>query len=135
MQLVTKSSQASLPARLLTLLVCGLVGAPAVVTAQSSGTFTRTSDMTASRSLHSATLLSNGQVLVAGGASSSSLSETAILASAEVYDPSAGAFRAVGAMTTARRVHTATLLPDGRVLIVGGYLERERSRVLSSSIR
>ena len=125
MQLVTKSSQASLPARLLLLLVCGLVGPAAVATAQSSGTFSRTGDMTASRSRHSATLLPNGQVLIAGGASSSSLSETTTLASAEVYDPSSGAFRAVGAMTTARRVHTATLLPDGRVLIVGGYRERD----------
>src|SRR4029453_7382162 len=39
----------------------------------------------------------------------------------ETFDPGAGTFGAIVAMTTARRMHTATLLPDGRVLIVGGY--------------
>jgi hypothetical protein len=57
--------------------------------------------------------LQNGQVLVAGG-------ETA---SAELYNPSTGAFAATGSMTVSRSGHTATLLPDGRVLIAGGVLD------------
>ena len=96
-----------------------------LLTAQSPGTFGQTSSMTSARSGHTATLLSNGQVLIAGGALhlQQQFGAGGVLASAEVYDPGAGTFRAVGAMTTARRLHTATLLPDDRVLIVGGYGE------------
>src|SRR5262249_52195646 len=44
-----------------------------------------------------------------------------ILTSTEIYDPNTGTFRVAASMTVARRMHTATLLPDDRVLIVGGY--------------
>jgi hypothetical protein len=119
MQRVTQSCAAFPPPRLLVLLVYGTLGSAAIATAQSPGTFVQTSNLTTARSQHSATLLPNGHVLIAGGAAGGAL------ASAEVYEPGAGSFRAVGAMTTARRMHTATLLPDDRVLIVGGYDERD----------
>ena len=106
-----------------------VVGSATIATAQSSGTFTRTGNMTTARSFHSATLLPNGQVLIAGGDSISAGSGT--LASAELYDPDTGKFRAAGTMTTPRRLHTATLLPDDKVLIVGGY--REGGRALASA--
>ena len=64
-----------------------------------------------------ATLLMTLRVLLAGGYGS----EGEGLASAEIYDPSTGAFSATGSMTSPRRMHSATLLPDGRVLIVDGY--------------
>jgi len=76
-----------------------------------TGTFSATGSMTAPREGHTATLLPNGKVLIAGGAS---------LATAELYDPSTGTFAATGDMTVARAFHTATLLTDGRVLISGG---------------
>jgi hypothetical protein len=66
-----------------------------------------------------ATLLQNGKVLIAGGASFEG-SELDANDSAELYDPTTGKFTRTGSMTTSRVFQTATLLSDGRVLIVGG---------------
>ncbi|MGD0061759.1 MAG: kelch repeat-containing protein, partial [Verrucomicrobiia bacterium] len=55
-------------------------------------------------------------VLVAGGADSYLDS----LSSAELYDPAAGTWSATGALATGRVLHTATLLPNGKVLVAGG---------------
>jgi len=65
---------------------------------------------------HTATLLPNGLVLIAGGWKD----DTQKNASAELYDPRARKFTATGSMSVARNGHTATLLPSGRVLMVGG---------------
>ena len=94
-----------------------------IATAQSAGTFTRTGDMRTARSFHTATLLPNGKVLIAGGGQSTTPSGSVSLASTELYDPRAGTFGPGTDMTTRRRGHTATLLADGRVLIAGGYGE------------
>ena len=51
----------------LTLLFLGIAGHPSIVMAQSAGTFTATGTMTTARSGHTATLLLNGKVLIAGG--------------------------------------------------------------------
>jgi hypothetical protein len=92
------------------------IGASAsLALAQSPGTFTPTGDMTTARAGHSATLLQNGKVLIAGGLSGG-FSNSA-LDSAELYDPATGAFTPTGPMTTARVSPSATLLADGRVLV------------------
>ncbi len=71
--------------------------------------------MITARAVHTSTLLKNGQVLVCGGFSGSTLS------SAEIYDPTSKVFKNIGQMSVARAGHSATLLPDGKVLIAGGY--------------
>jgi uncharacterized protein (TIGR03437 family) len=61
------------------------------------------------------TLLNNGKVLIVGGDNA--------LSSAELYDPAAGTFTAMGALIVGRSAHTATLLNDGKVLIAGGLTD------------
>jgi hypothetical protein len=89
--------------------------------------FRPTGSMHQARIAHSATLLADGRVLVAGGRGSE------VNASAEVYDPKTGAFRETGRMITARYKHTSGLLPDGRVLLAGGSDERDWHGTLSSA--
>ena len=81
-----------------------------------SGTWTATGSLLTARSGHTATLLTNGEVLVAGGGFLDGA-----LASAELYDPASGAWSATGSLLTARIDHTATLLPNGKVLVTGGF--------------
>jgi Galactose oxidase, central domain len=75
-----------------------------------TGTFTATGSMVVAHDEPTATLLQNGQVLIAGGGT----------ASAELYNPATGTFTATGNMVLSRSGHTATLLPNGEVLIAGG---------------
>src|SRR5207248_2710891 len=84
-----------------------------------TGTWTATASMSTDRSGHTLTLLANGQALVAGG-SSGGWGVCNDLTSSELYDSSAGTWFLTGNMTVARFFHTATMLPDGQVLVAGG---------------
>lgn len=84
------------------------------------GDFETTGRLSTRRDAHSATLLPNGKVLVAGGEEVNEAGFSVLLSSAELYDPARGVFERTGAMVTGRELHTATLLRDGKVLVVGG---------------
>ena len=104
----------------------------------STGSFSPAGELIEARAGHTATLLSDGRVLVVGGyigsgytSSSDDAGRPVVvdapadliddhLASAEVWDASSLSFEATGGMSQARTRHTATLLPDGRVAVVGG---------------
>ncbi|MGB8011819.1 MAG: kelch repeat-containing protein [Terriglobales bacterium] len=84
-----------------------------------TGTFSSTGSLGTARYGHSATLLTDGKVLVAGGVTSSDGYTFVTIASAELYDPVAGTFSATGSLNTARSA-PATLLENGQVLVAGG---------------
>ena len=79
------------------------------------GSWSASGDMLEARRLHSATLLNDGRVLVAGG-----IGGNGQLTSAELYDPSSATWTVTGGMRAAREFHTATLLTNGLVLAAGG---------------
>jgi N-acetylneuraminic acid mutarotase len=83
-------------------------------------TWATTGSLNTGRFAHTATLLLNGKVLVAGGFTSSNIFNYTNLSSAEVYDPVAQTWTLTGSLNVGRGYHTATLLPDGKVLVAGG---------------
>jgi N-acetylneuraminic acid mutarotase len=83
-----------------------------------TGTWSVTGTLNAARGGHTATLLPNGDVLLAGACNDGIYCGNN--SSAELYNPTTGTWSITGALNTTRFFHTATLLPDGQVLIAGG---------------
>ena len=103
----------------LMLIICLLGGAVNDRTAkahpaQLMGAWTTRSGLTVARSAHSATLLNDGRVLIAGGQDSANRE----LKSTEIYDPATGHSTTAGDLNEARSNHRAVLLKDGRVLVI-----------------
>jgi len=118
-----------------TLLANGKVlvtsGSSAELYDPASRTWTLTGSPNQARYGYTATLLATGKVLVAGGAGGAvGLND---FDSAELYDPASGTWTLTGSMNNARRSHTATLLPDGKVLVAGGFFDIPNSILLSGS--
>jgi hypothetical protein len=87
-----------------------------------TGRWTSTGSMSEARCYHSATLLSTGNVLVAGGSSTSGINGIPgpTVTSAELYNPSTGEWQTTGSPNLARENAAATLLANGEVLLAGG---------------
>ena len=81
----------------------------------STNQFATTGSLNLFREAHTATLLADGKVLIAGGFYAGGETNTA-----ELYDPASGTFAATGSMADARFRHHALALQTGQVLIVGG---------------
>lgn len=89
-----------------------------------SPTWTLTGNLNAGRGGHTATLLTNGKVLVAGGGGfpcTGNFCYATVNGSAELYDPATGTWTMTGSLNRRRTQHSATLLQNGKVLVLGGY--------------
>jgi Galactose oxidase, central domain len=98
------------------------ISATALITVTTtSGLFSPVGDLQHARVYHTATLLPNGKVLVTGGGVNTNPLFFSRLASTEIFDPTTGLFTATSNMDSPRFAHTATLLPNGKVLVTGGF--------------
>jgi N-acetylneuraminic acid mutarotase len=110
-------------------LVVGGKGAANVIRATAelydpvAGTWSTTGSMSKVRTGMVATLLYNGKVLVAGGTDVGSPVDP--LSTAELFDPATGTWKLTGSMATPRAFPTATLLPNGKVLVAGGVISAD----------
>ena len=78
--------------------------------------------MSSPRYRHTATLLNDGRVIVAGGSNSNAPCNcTTFLSAVDLYDPATNQWTATGALLTARYAHTATRLDNGKILVAGGF--------------
>ena len=103
-------------AAIASLLVCGVFALQGVSQAQVSNTWTSAGQMAQARTGAAAVLLTNGQILITGGADSTGVPQN----TAEVYTPATQAFTAVAPMSVPRANHAAIVLASGDVLVTGG---------------
>lgn len=123
------------------LVTGGANGLVATATAEvydpATGTFSSVGSMAQGRVGHTMNLLPDGRVLVAGGSTSAShqnaIAQTS-MSTTELFDPATGTFTAGPGMGFTRTFHSATTLPDGRVVFAGGLSASAGSVFTSASI-
>ncbi len=99
------------------------------------GEWTPTDLLTHARDQHTATVLADGRVLVVGGHEGPTEYEQGIIASTELFDPSVQTWRTTRSMLgRGQALHTASLLPDGRVLVVGGFVDGGMDSIRETSV-
>ncbi len=86
-----------------------------------TGIWTETGSMNTTRFSHKATLLPDGKVLVTGGSTQNNFSDIFYTNTAEIYDPATREWELINAMNDGRVDHAAELLPNGDVLVIGGF--------------
>src|SRR5580658_5138175 len=98
-------------------VTASITGTSSAITVTAASGFQPVGNMETPRAEHTASLLSTGGVLVAGGIDNNN---GTVLASAELFDPSTAAFTLTGSLVTARAGHTAVALNTGKILVAGG---------------
>ena len=106
------------------LIVGGEFRASAEIFDPLTNTFRETGDMSTARVYHAATLLDDGSVLITGG-HRGRVPDIEVFKSTEVFNPLTGSFSPADSMSVPRHKHAAVLLPDDRVLVMGGSNERD----------
>jgi hypothetical protein len=89
-----------------------------------TGQWTVTGSLITSRRAHTLTVIDDGRVLAVGGVHGHPANKPFALATAELYDPATGTWTPTGSLHLSRHSHSATLLPDGRVLVAGGATDQ-----------
>jgi N-acetylneuraminic acid mutarotase len=103
----------------------------------STNTWSSVHAMSVARSMATATGLQDGRVLVAGGDSgwqggAGTPNKQQVLKSAEIFDPQSNLWSSAGNMSVPRAVHLAALLPNGHVLVAGGWSDGHESGLAST---
>jgi Galactose oxidase, central domain len=99
-------------------------------------TFTATDSMSTGRYGHTATLLTDGTVLITGGIKSSDGNDGGISTStAEIYDPSSNTYTPTGTMEAVRDLHAATLISNGKVFVTGGDFTLPSAEIFDPATR
>ena len=128
---MTQRNVVTLAAAVLVLIVSGCTeaspspsspvsGSPRPSASGPTGSWTATGGLLEARPDHTATLLQDDRLLVAGGFDPTFGDVFGFVASAQLYDAATGEWIMTGALQEGRYAHTATLLDDGRVLVAGG---------------
>ena len=96
-----------------------------------TGAWSSTEDLSKASIGHTLTLLPDGRVLAAGGVHPTNRHYGAY-STTEIFDPASNSWSPGPELAQPRIHHSATLMPDGRVLLIGGFVPEDEGYVLTS---